>query len=181
MDSSGVTRGAGAATRPSLATVGGWMYSCELARLTVHEDGTASGRFLGGQISFMLARPQQPPPLGTLPDLDQADERPTALGVHVLDDWDTRFVAQFAAPHTQRVTLDRDGRAEHVLIDVHAGSWAALTETGGSWTVRQGGPDRLWDAIEEHITRWHTDGSPTLDRFEITVTPDRQTITWPHS
>ncbi|MEV5682287.1 hypothetical protein AB0L68_03700 [Streptomyces sp. NPDC052164] len=47
------------------------------------------------------------------------------------------------------------------------------------WTARQGGPDRLWDAVEEHVTRWRSDGSPSLDRFEITVAPSRQSITWP--
>lgn len=169
-------------TRPGgciLATISGWMYSSELARLTVHEDGTASGHFLPGQISFMLARPQQPPALGILPDLDQGDEHRTLLGADVVDDWNTRFVAQLAAPNAQRFTLDRDGRTEHVLLDVDAGSWAALTESGGTWSVRQGGPDRIWDDIEEHVTRWRSDGSPTLDQFSITVTPEGQTITWP--
>ncbi|MET7529781.1 hypothetical protein ABZS91_08805 [Streptomyces goshikiensis] len=159
-------------TRPGgviLATLGGWMYSSELARLTVHEDGTASGRFLGGQISFMLARPQQPPPLGVLPDPDQGNERQALLGADAdaLNDWNTRFVAQLAAPRTQRITLDRDGRTEHVLIDVNAGSWAALTETDGAWTVRQGGPDRIWDAIEDHVNRWREHGAPELDRFTV--------------
>ncbi|MFD6187187.1 ATP-grasp peptide maturase system methyltransferase [Streptomyces goshikiensis] len=169
-------------TRPGgiiLATLGGWMYSSELARLTVHEDGTASGRFLGGQISFMLARPQQPPPLGVLPDLDQGDEHPALLGADALNDWNTRFVAQLAAPRAQRITLDRDGRTEHVLIDVNAGSWAALTETDGAWTVRQGGPDRIWDAIEDHVNRWREHGAPELDRFTVTATPNGHTITWP--
>ncbi|MBT2468937.1 ATP-grasp peptide maturase system methyltransferase [Streptomyces sp. ISL-66] len=168
-------------TRPGgliLATLGGWMYSSELARLTVHDDGTSSGRFLGGRISFMLARPQAPPPLGLLPDLDQGEERAAALGADELDDWDTRFVAQLAAPRAQRITLDRDGRTEQVLIDVEAGSWAALTDEDGRWTVRQDGPARLWDDIEDHVTGWRNDGAPGLDRFEITVTSDGQTITW---
>ncbi|MCX5381139.1 ATP-grasp peptide maturase system methyltransferase [Streptomyces sp. NBC_00091] len=170
-------------TRPGgiiLATLGGWMFSSELARLTVNQDGTASGRLLGGQVSFMLARPQSPPPLGLLPDVDQGDLRTAALGADVLNDWDTRFVAQLAAPRAQRISLDRHGCTEQVLVDVEAGSWAALTEADdGRWTVRQGGPDRIWDHIEEYVTRWRSDGAPALDRFEITITPDRQTITWP--
>ncbi|MFI8080221.1 ATP-grasp peptide maturase system methyltransferase [Kitasatospora sp. NPDC086009] len=169
-------------TRPGgiiLATVCGWLYSSEVARLTVREDGTAVGRFLGGQISFMLARTQLPPPLGILPDLDDGEEREATHGAEVLDDWTARFVAQIAAPRTQRITLTRDGRVEHVLLDVEAGAWAALGEDGGQGTVRQGGPVRIWDEVEEHLTRWSNDGAPSLDRFEISVSPERQTITWP--
>ncbi|MEE1785584.1 protein-L-isoaspartate(D-aspartate) O-methyltransferase, partial [Streptomyces sp. SP17BM10] len=157
----------------------GWMYSSELARLTVREDGTARGRFLGGQISFMLARPQLPPPLGLLPDLNTGDERGAVHGPDVLSDWTARFVAQVAAPRAQKITLDVGGRDQHVLIDAEAGAWAVLTEDGGKWTVRQGGPARIWDDVEEHLTWWLTDGSPGLDGFEITVTPEGQTITWP--
>ncbi|MET7906162.1 ATP-grasp peptide maturase system methyltransferase [Streptomyces sp. NPDC005355] len=162
-----------------LVTLSGWLYSSELARLIVHDDGTASGHFLGGQISFMLARPQLPPPLGLLPDLDEGDERQTALGADVVNDWNTRFVAQLAAPGAQRVSLTRDGRTEHVLVDVGTGASAVLWEYGGRWMVRQSGPSRIWDAIEEHITRWRKDGAPPLERFEITVTSDRLAITWP--
>ncbi|MER6318456.1 ATP-grasp peptide maturase system methyltransferase [Streptomyces sp. NPDC001581] len=162
-----------------LATVGGWMYSSELARLTVTGDGTAAGRLLDGRNSFMLARPQTPPPIGLLPDLDQADDQPTELAAHVLEDWDTRFVAQLAAPRAQRMTLDRDGSTEHVLLDVEAGAWAVLRQDDSRWLVRQGGPYNLWDRIADHVTRWYRDGSPSLDRFDITVTPEGQTITWP--
>ncbi|WP_216590521.1 ATP-grasp peptide maturase system methyltransferase [Streptomyces brasiliscabiei] len=170
-------------TRPGgiiLATLGGWLHSSELARLTVGEDGTACGRLLDGHVSFMIARPQLPPPLGLLPDLDDGDdERPTSLASDCLDDWSTRFVAQLAAPHAQRLSIDRDGHTEHLLVDVDAGSWAALSLDGGKWTVRQGGAARPWDDIEAAVTRWRADGAPGLDRFEVTVTPAGQTVTWP--
>ncbi|MCQ8829100.1 ATP-grasp peptide maturase system methyltransferase [Streptomyces malaysiensis] len=162
-----------------LATLCGWLYSSELARLTVGDDGTARGPFLGGQISFMLARPHLPPELGTLPDLDAADEQPTEIGAAVLDDWNTRFVAQLAAPRAQRFSLERNGRTEHVLLDVAAGAWAALAQDDrGAWTVRQGGPARLWDDIAAYVTRWRGDGAPALDRFEVTVTPAGQSVSW---
>ncbi|MGW0185536.1 ATP-grasp peptide maturase system methyltransferase [Streptomyces sp. NPDC003362] len=169
-------------TRPGgvvLATLCGWLYSSELARLTVADDGAAHGRFLGGRISFMLARPHLPPPLGTLPDFASGQERAARLGVDVLEDWDARFVAQLAAPRAQLVSLPLSGRTQHVLIDVEAGAWAALAQDGEHWTVRQDGPLRLWDMVEDHLLRWQADGSPTVDRFEIVVTAEAQRITWP--
>ncbi|MFF3715540.1 ATP-grasp peptide maturase system methyltransferase [Streptomyces prasinus] len=169
-------------TRPGgivLVTLCGWLYSSELARLTVHQDGTASGRLLGGQVSFMLARPHLPPPLGLLPDLDEGDERPAVFGADVIDDWTTRFVAQLAAPRAQCVTLTREGRTEHLFLDVDTDAWAMLREHDGRWTARQNGPSRIWDAVEEHITRWRGAGAPPLEEFEITLTSEQPSITWP--
>ncbi|MFH8660999.1 ATP-grasp peptide maturase system methyltransferase [Streptomyces afghaniensis] len=161
-----------------LATVGGWLGSSELARLTVHEDGTASGPLLGGGVNFMLARPELPPPLGLLPDFDEGTERETVTGADVLNDWTSRFVVQLATPGAQRLTLERDGHTEDVLVDTETGSWAAVYEDGGRWLVRQDGSDTLWDAVEELFGRWRAAGAPPLDRFTVRVTPQGQTIRW---
>ncbi|MFE1336183.1 ATP-grasp peptide maturase system methyltransferase [Streptomyces sp. NPDC058733] len=168
-------------TRPGglvLATLGGWLGASELARLTVHEDGTASGTLLGGHVSFMLARPHLPPPLGLLPDLGAGTERRAVFGADALDDRTARFVVQAAAPDAQRLTLARDGWQEDVLLDVVSGSWAALRRDGGSWTVRQGGPHALWDAAEEQLSRWHAAGAPGPERFTCHITPQGPTWGW---
>jgi methyltransferase of ATP-grasp peptide maturase system len=168
-------------TRPGgliLATVGGWLGSSELARLTVHQDGTASGPLLGGGVNFMLARPHTPPPLGLLPDLNDGKERETATGADVLNNWTSRFVVQLAVPGAQRLTMQRDGHTEDVLVDVGTGSWAAVYLEGGRWLVRQGGPDPLWDAVEEQFGRWCAAGAPALEEFTVSVSREGQTIGW---
>ncbi|MFI9605059.1 hypothetical protein ACIHCX_35480 [Streptomyces sp. NPDC052043] len=161
-----------------LATIGGWLGSSELARLTVHDDGTASGPFLGGGVSFMLARPHTPPPLGLLPDLSAGEERKAIVGADILSDWTSRFVVQTAVPAAQQLALQHEGQAETVLIDVASGSWAALREEDGHWIVRQDGPELLWDAAEDQLGRWRACGAPTLEEFTIHVTPEGQTIRW---
>ncbi|MFE0632948.1 ATP-grasp peptide maturase system methyltransferase [Streptomyces sp. NPDC058864] len=171
-----------AQTRPGgqvLAAVGGWMHASELARLTVHDDGSATGRLLGGQVSFMLARPHQPPPPGMLPDTDGGTERDTMVDASILDDWTARFVAQTAAPAAQRLNLGNRGQ---LLLDTDAGSWALLQPYQRGWRVRQGGPCSLWDPIEDRLREWLHDGSPSLDQFRILITPDGYHFySWPHA
>ncbi|MFD4542397.1 ATP-grasp peptide maturase system methyltransferase [Streptomyces bauhiniae] len=168
-------------TRPGgqlLVPLAGWLGAGELVRLTVQEDGTAAGPVLAGGVHFMLARPQLAPPLGLLPDLSGGEERCASVGGDVLDDWATRFVVQFAVPGAQQLRLSTDGRDERVLIDVENESWAALHEVDGRWTVRQGGPVALWDAVEAGLGRWHAEGAPGLERATVRVTPESQSITW---
>lgn len=168
-------------TRPGgliLTTIGGWLGSSELARLTVHADGTASGPLLSGQVGFMLARPHTPPPLGLLPDLDAGEEREAVIGADALNNWTSRFIVQFAAPQAQRLVMERGGRTEDVLIDVESGSWAALYEDRGRWIVRQNGPDALWDAAEEQLGQWRAADTPAVEEFTVSVTPQSQTLRW---
>ncbi|MFF4521789.1 hypothetical protein [Streptomyces bluensis] len=91
----------------------------------------------------------------------------------------TRYVAQLGASRAQRVVLTRDGRTEHLFLNAATGAWAVLWERHGQWMVRQNGQSCIWDAIEEHVTRWRAAGAPPLERFEIAVSSDRSSITWP--
>ncbi|WP_238782798.1 hypothetical protein [Streptomyces monomycini] len=103
---------------------------------------------------------------------------PAELGADVLDDWTARFVAQFAAPRAQRITLERGGRTEHVVIDVSAGAWAVVFHDGTRWMVRQGGPVRLWDEVTERVTRWQADGCPAADGMRLYVGTGGQRLGW---
>ncbi|GAA0583579.1 hypothetical protein HPO96_09320 [Kribbella sandramycini] len=178
-----------AQTRPGgliLTTMLGWLHaSSGLVRLEVTGDGTAEGVFLGSTDSFMPARPHAAPPLGDdfheWIDKIRTTERETAAGSEILDPWEgwtSLFIAQLAVPDAQLVTygLDDGPMFDH-LVDLSQRSVAILEqESAEPATVRQSGPTNLWDSVESAITRWRAAGSPSLDQFRITVTPEAQTI-----
>lgn len=163
-------------TRPGgiiLATVGSWAYGSGLARLTVEEDGTATGRLIR-RSSFMPARAHAP----ALASLDlgartaYADtERPTRMNPGLLERWMPAFLAQTAAPGTQMIhAVGADGDPEVHLFDIERESFAVLTPSGEEWTVRQGGPVAIWDVIEDAVARWEAAGSPDIDDVALEVT-----------
>lgn len=42
--------------------------------------------------------------------------------------------------------------------------------------VRQAGPTRLWDAIEDAFAAWESADRPRWQRLGLTVTPDVQSV-----
>ncbi|MBT2386576.1 ATP-grasp peptide maturase system methyltransferase [Streptomyces sp. ISL-11] len=163
-----------------VTAVSGWLYGSGLVRLTVGDGGTATGPFLPGTVSFMIARPQAAPPPGNVSDLlevSAADERRARYGPGVLGDWMPQFLAQLAVPGAQyRGMAGADGLMLDHLIDVGQKSFATLVPDGGGFLVRQGGPVRLWDAVEEAIDTWREAGSPPQSAFGLTVGPGGQRV-----
>ncbi|WP_020579913.1 ATP-grasp peptide maturase system methyltransferase [Actinopolymorpha alba] len=170
-----------AAARPGaliLATLSGWLDAYGMVRLRVGDDGTASGSFVE-PTSFMLARRHERPGVPTFStDLD-LQARAAVVNARILDEPISRFVAQLAAPNAQyaRAVAADDSPGADYFIDVSSGSYAVLDEApDGTTRVRQGGPVRLWDAVEEAVAGWRRAGSPGIDAFSLHVTPDGQTV-----
>lgn len=158
-----------------LVTVTGWLGGYGLALLEVGDDGTAEGRFLPGTVSFMVARPQAAPVVGderwgaAFEALADAEARRAVVGPGVLRDWTGAFVAQLAVPTVVVQTMRVDGGPwVEYCLDTASGAVASLTpEAGGGWTVRQAGPNRVWDDVEAAVRRWRKAGSPSQERFRI--------------
>jgi len=181
-------------TRPGgivLATVGSWPYGTGLAKVTVNDDGTAEGRIIG-RSSFMHARAQALVPLAG--DLSARTayvdtERPAKFPPALLDEWMPAFLAQLTAPGAQFVhAMADDGTQNLYLFDAERESFAAFTEDTSGWTVRQGGPMALWDAVEETLDAWQDAGSPDIASIRLHVTEqahtywigDQQALRWEH-
>ncbi|GAA2259974.1 ATP-grasp peptide maturase system methyltransferase [Streptomyces amakusaensis] len=166
-----------AQTRPGgkiLTTLGGWQFGFGRTLLTVHEDGTASGPLLPGTVSFMLARPHQAPGFGNpahwnslLTDVPPTTARHTVdwLTAATEKAFFTRFLVQSALPNSQITTVD----GTTFLIDVTTGSVAALAPEGDLLRVRQAGPLRLWDRVEEILGAHTAAGHPGPETFRLTV------------
>lgn len=159
-----------------LATLSGWLYGSGLARITVTGEGTASGVFLRGTVSFMAARAHHAPDLPSPPH--GGERRATGLGAGVLAEWMPRWIAQLAVPGAVSFTVFLDSGPVTCVHDGESYAWLAGSGPDG-WTVTQGGPYRLWDRVEASVRAWRDAGSPGQDRFTITVTGERQVVSCP--
>lgn len=173
-----------------LATVGSWSRGTGLAKVTVTGERTAEGRIIG-RSSFMPARAQAPVPLsGDLAARTAyADTtRPARIAPGLLHAWMPAFLAQLAAPGVQMINTASGGEQRVYLFDTDRESFAELARDGDAWTVRQGGPVALWDAIETAVTTWQGTGEPDISAVQLDVTPaghtywigDDPTLRWEH-
>jgi methyltransferase of ATP-grasp peptide maturase system len=155
-----------------LVTVSGWSYASGLALLTVTSPGNATGRFLPGYTSFMIARPHDRPPRPSLALLP-GDERPSRIDPETIGTWTGSWVAQLAAPSAERMGAG----GKQILSDVATGSQARTTpHPDGGWTVVQRGPLRLWDQVEQAVHLWQKAGEPHQEGFGITVSTVGQRV-----
>ena len=155
-----------------------------LLRMTVGDDGTASGHFVDG-VNFMWDRGQRP---------DSAYIREIALDEHdphesfavlnpciVLSDEHAAFAIGLRVPECREVTVhapDDTGRFTLWVLALDRASWASVSfdPSETDWEVEQYGPRRLWDEVEAAYDWWVDAGRPERERYGVTITPDGQEL-----
>ncbi|WP_107483332.1 ATP-grasp peptide maturase system methyltransferase [Streptomyces humi] len=172
-----------AQTRPGgriLLTLSGWLYGYARVLLTVAEDGTAVGPLLPGTVSFMSVRAHAAPAFGNpahwaagLPEKGRAARYgPERISAADPEAFHLRFLAQCAVPNAQMTTV---GQVVH-LIDVVRGSAASLTPREEGWEVREAGPVRLWERVEEVVAAFDSAGRPGAEQFSLRVCGDERLL-----
>jgi protein-L-isoaspartate(D-aspartate) O-methyltransferase len=139
-------------------------------RAVVTEAGHAKGRFLSRPALFMPRRSD-----GRGPDFDiLRDQAPQTTGLPVADAlsrW--KFPLSLALPGYSSCTWrDDDGTLTAVGLWTEDGSTATASVNGH---VRQTGPRKLWDTVEE-LAALFPEGPPAREDFGITITPAGQRI-----
>ncbi|SFQ17445.1 methyltransferase domain-containing protein [Amycolatopsis rubida] len=153
-------------------------FAGNLARLTVSEDGSASGHFLRERVNFMPLRSNKEEHVRELSELASravsapGQQRRTSLAPAALRTWDFAFLAQLSMPETRagRVRID-GGPMYYCLTDPRSESWARVdADTDDTeHEVTQGGDRRLWDELETAHELWTRLNQPSPADFAITV------------
>lgn len=145
-----------------------------LVRLTVAEDGSASGPLLF-PLAFMADRARVAPELAPRAD-DMGRETTGTLDLPRIIADGRFWVLQLAIPGLAATgPLAEDGD-DTVWLSTPDGSWAvAWVPQGAPWggcTVVQYGARDAWVLAERAWARWEAAGRPGLDEYGLTVTPD---------
>jgi hypothetical protein len=157
-----------------------------VVRLRMNDDGVATGRFLPEYASFMPLRPgidtfPSPPPRlnlaeGAVDSISTVDPK--------LLRWDTHigFITQWHLPEvTWRHAYAEDGDIG-LQLEAPDGSGAQAWHTpeNGSFLIRQSGPRKLWNRVEEAHEFWQHAGRPNYDKFGITAHTTEQYVWYDH-
>jgi protein-L-isoaspartate O-methyltransferase len=160
-----------------------------LLRLTVGDDGTASGPFVGGA-AFMWMRDQRVI-LGGLSEYvhpgDDVEKAHTKLEPReVFGQGNADFAVSTRVRDCSWHRFDADDDSGEFTVwllaaDGRDRSWASVDyEPGGPFRVEQYGSRQLWEEVAAAYRWWVDAGSPARERFGLTVTPQGQTV-WLHS
>jgi len=151
-----------------------------LARLTVDDDGVATGRFLPRWASFMSLRhtldvepPPRRPQLTDTPVESISEVDPKLLRY----DGQFGFVAQWHLPDVTWGPLTENGEFG-IQLYAPDGSRAIVRSSppGPGWQITQYGPDRLRDHVEDAYEFWQQTGRPSYEQFGITATATEQHV-----
>lgn len=168
-----------------LASLVGSLGAYGYVRVRVESPELARGRFIDSTVSFMPDRDVPESEVGPL--LRPAvDEREGAEGMvsnipsAMLSVPSLMWAVQLQLPETLTVGLKLNGVASRWFLHPD-GSWAALERSlGGTAHVFQGGPRKLWYAIEEAVSQWLSAGCPELGRYGLSVTPEGNVVWLDH-
>jgi protein-L-isoaspartate(D-aspartate) O-methyltransferase len=152
-----------------------------LLKLVVGADGIARGRFVNHDVSFMWVRAQRVNRSFDGDDEHVDDETVSTIRYEQVREPAAALAIGLRVPGCWTVREhhpDPSGRDEGWFLDDASGSWAQMVLDGGDggYRVRQGGPRRLWTEIADAYRWWEAAGRPDFDRYEITVSPDGQTV-----
>ncbi|MGH3974692.1 MAG: methyltransferase domain-containing protein [Pseudonocardiaceae bacterium] len=158
-----------------------------LVRFTVDGDGLATGRPVSA-VGFMPLRQQRTP----YADLSGVDLDDRSGGAEVIqtttEPWLVANTVDVRWAISTRIKPCRWGhrpptadRPAHQLwfADNATRSWAVARydRTGGPYQIRQHGPRRLWNEIENAYQWWSDQGKPSLNQWQLTISSDQQTAT----
>ncbi|CAL9578183.1 Protein-L-isoaspartate O-methyltransferase [Streptomyces sp. enrichment culture] len=174
-------------TRPGGVIVTPWgpTYGGEaVARLTVGDDGTASGHFVGSS-AFMRLRAQRVPRHHVREYLNgrkwPADgvRSLTRVSPDDVGDWVVMFAIGVQVPEAFPWMEEYDdGPYTLWLRDTAITSWATADyeRDRTEFEVHQSGPRKLWDEVEIAYRWWEKQGRPSFERFGLTADSEGERV-----